>query len=84
MAEFTLTDKSLMLRAARILEGDAGVLESSHGPVWSATADGKTAKREFDRLLRDARDLRSLVRRFEALHPPIPVPVSSQNSIPNG
>ncbi len=81
MAEFTLTDKSLMLRAARILETDASVLEASHGPVWSATAEGPAAKREHDRLLRDARDLRTLCKRFEALHPPVRVPDESPDSI---
>ena len=72
--EFTLTDKTLMLRAARFLNAEAAVLEASHGPVWVATQEGIVAKKQFDRLLRDARDMKTLVRRLEALHPPVAAP----------
>ena len=74
--EFTLTDKALMLRAARFMVEEAAVLAQSHGPVWAATADGVVAKRQHDRLLRDARDLRALVKRFVELHPPVAVPAA--------
>ena len=72
--EFTLTDKALMLRAARHLAEAAAIEERSYGPVWASTAGGVAAKKVFDRLLRDARDMRALVKRLEALHPPAPVP----------
>ena len=71
--DFTLTDKALMLRAARLMVEVAQVEAASHGPVWSATPDGRVAKRRYDRLLRDARDLRALTKRFEVLHPPVAV-----------
>ena len=72
--EFTLTDKALMLRAARILKEDALALEREYGPVWVATPEGQEGKRVYDRLLRDVRDLKALVKRLEVLHPPVPSP----------
>lgn len=60
---FTTIDKALLMRAARHLETRARNLEVSNLP-WGATPEGKVAKREYDRLKRDARDLRSLGQRL--------------------
>lgn len=65
MTTFTSIDKALLLRAARHLEERALNLEVSNSP-WGATPEGKIAKRVFDRLKRDARDLRSLAKRLQA------------------
>jgi hypothetical protein len=73
---FTKTDKTLVDRAARIVHDQAVIEEKMHGPVWSATAEGKDAKRRYDRLLRDERDLRMLARRLEKLVPAAAVPAS--------
>lgn len=63
---FTNTDKSLLLRAARLLLEDATKLESTHGSNWVASKESKAAKAEYDRLHRDARDIKKLVKRLEA------------------
>lgn len=68
-AVFTRTDKALIDRAARLVLDQAKIEENLHGPVWAATAEGKDAKRRFDRLQRDARDLRALARRLEKAMP---------------
>lgn len=62
---FTKTDKALLDRVARLVRDEARVLEAQHGPAWAATKAGQEAKREYDRLQRDERDLRALARRFE-------------------
>lgn len=62
---FTKTDKTLLDRAARFLHDQACVEEANYGPVWAATQEGKEAKKRFDRLLRDERDLRTLGKRLE-------------------
>ena len=63
---FTKTDKTLLDRAARIIHDHAVVEESTHGqPTWAASELGKEAKKRYDRLLRDERDLRALAKRLE-------------------
>lgn len=61
---FTLADKGLLDRAARLLLEQAAAIENSYGkPAWV----GEQARKEklvFDRLQRDARDLRSLAKRL--------------------
>lgn len=61
---FTLADKGLLDRAARLLLEQAAAIEFSYGkPAWV----GEEARKEklvFDRLQRDARDLRSLAKRL--------------------
>ena len=60
---FTKTDKALLDRTALLLTKKAAGIQSIH-PVWGATADSKKSKLEYDRLLRDARDLRALAKRM--------------------
>lgn len=57
---FTTIDKALLMRTARHLEQVAGKLEA-YMP-W--TAETRAAKLEYDRLKRDARDLRALGQRL--------------------
>ena len=71
---FTGTDKSLLMRAARLLLDQASTLERSYGQNWAADPDHRAAKLEFDRLHRDARDLRALAHRYEALVGPLKKP----------
>ena len=70
-AVFTRTDKALIDRAARHLKDTARELQRSTGPVWSATDGGKKAKRVYDRLMRDERDLRVLGKRLEKAAPAV-------------
>ncbi len=60
---FTMTDKSLLDRAALRTTVAANCIKSCH-PIWGATADSKKAKREYDRLMRDAHDMRALAKRM--------------------
>lgn len=62
---FTKTDKALLDRAARHLQSRAKSLVKLHEGHWSLTKEAKAAKLEFDRLLRDERDLRALARLLE-------------------
>lgn len=63
---FTLTDKTLLMRAGRLLAEQAHVLKADHGLAgWGGSAESKEAKRQHDRLLRDERDLRELAKRLE-------------------
>lgn len=62
---FSGLDKSLLQRAARLLEQQAMVLRKST-IVDGGWVGAKAAKREFDALMRDARDLRSVVKRLAA------------------
>ncbi len=67
---FTKTDKTLLDRAARIIHNQAVVEENSYkGDTWAATETGKEAKKRYDRLLRDERDLRALAKRLEKAMP---------------
>ncbi len=64
MLVFTGPDKALLDRAARMMEASAKALR------WEAIEDSKkrkTAKLEYDRLLRDAHDLRSLGVRLKSV-----------------
>lgn len=66
---FTTTNKALMQRAARNMTEQAAVLKNSYGQNWAASKEAKVAKRQYDRLLRDARDLRELA---DALYTGLP------------
>lgn len=77
MVVFTKTDKALLDRSARHLHETAIELQRSEGPVWSATESGKKAKKVFDRLLRDERDLRELAKRLEETLPTLVYPAGS-------
>lgn len=61
---FTGTDKALLDRAARLLDGEAKGL---HWDLLTNLKARRTAKLEFDRLTRDARDLRALGKRIAAV-----------------
>jgi hypothetical protein len=62
---FTLTDKALLDRAARMINGSAKELRVEYeGSGWATTEAGRKAKQEYDRLLRDERDMRSLGKRL--------------------
>ena len=62
---FTLTDKTLLDRAARMINASAKALRLEHEAAgWASTEAGKKAKAEYDRLLRDERDMRSLGKRL--------------------
>lgn len=71
---FTGTDKALLLRAGRLLLEQAQTLENSHGQNWAANSESREAKAEFDRLHRDARDLKALAKRYEKLVGPLTKP----------
>lgn len=60
---FAKTDKALLDRTALRIDKAAKAIQSVH-PVWGANADSKKAKLEYDRLMRDARDLRALGKRL--------------------
>ena len=62
---FSGIDKALLQRAARLLEIQARSIElvKTDGGGWAGARD---AKRAFDALMRDARDLRAVVKRFAA------------------
>lgn len=60
---FTKTDKALLDRTARRITLSANAIQATH-PVWGATEDSKKAKLEYDRLQRDARDLRQMAKRL--------------------
>lgn len=58
-------DRALMQRAARLIEGQAAQLETVYGLNWAADQTTRQAKLEHDRLRRDARDMRALVKRLQ-------------------
>ncbi len=70
---FTMTDKALLDRAALRTTKAANVIKSVH-PIWGASKDSKTAKREYDRLMRDAHDMRALAKRFTPPKVKVPQP----------
>ena len=65
---FTLTDKTLLDRVARMVkEMHREHLQSQCPPAgWGANEKSKAAKLVYDRLVRDERDLRALGKRMMA------------------
>ena len=62
---FTLTDKTLIDRAARLLNEQAAALRNGYGQNgWSGDEESRKQKLVYDRLLRDERDLRALAKRL--------------------
>ena len=62
---FTNTDKALLNRGARYLKGEAAKLEKAYGQQsWGADKQCRKAKLEYDRQMRDARDLDALATRL--------------------
>ena len=73
---FTLTDKTLLDRAARMINAAAKELRLQYEAAgWASTEAGRKAKQEYDRLLRDERDMRALGKRlclhFEVARAPL-------------
>jgi hypothetical protein len=58
-------DINLINRAVRHIQAMANQLSIQFGAHWSADANAKLAKRRFDVLLRDKRDLIALRKRLE-------------------
>lgn len=56
----TVADRNLMARVGRILRDRAAELEAEHGANWAASPESRQAKRLFDRLHREERDLAAL------------------------
>lgn len=81
MAEFSRVDRNLLLRVGKHLADAAQLEENGYGQNWGASAEARDAKRRFDRLHRDRRDLDALRKRLEAAHPdslsPAPAPAPS-------
>lgn len=60
---FTLVDKTLLDRAARLVNDKARTLRQAHQKPdtgWNGSKEDRAAKEVYDRLLRDERDLRLL------------------------
>lgn len=62
--EFTRVDRNLMLRVGLWLRKQAENLERQHGANWAASPEAKQAKRDYDRLRREERDLYALRQRL--------------------
>lgn len=78
---FTRVDRNLLVRIGKQLAEDAQTEENGYGNNWGGSADAREAKRRFDRLQRDRRDLEALRKRLEASFPestaPAPVEAAS-------
>lgn len=63
---FTLTDKTLLDRVARMVKEQHQTMLARDCPAagWGATEESRKAKLVFDRLVRDERDLRALGKRM--------------------
>lgn len=71
MLEFTKEDRNLLNRVSRTLRATAQLEANGYGPNWGASAEGREAKRRYDRILRDERDLTALRKRLEAQMVPL-------------
>ena len=67
---FTRTDRALLIRIGGHLREAAQTEFNGYGNNWGASADSREAKKTYDRLLRDERDLEALRKRLEAEVPP--------------
>ena len=77
MVVFTKTDKTLLDRAARIVHNQAVIEETSYkGESWSTSEVGKEAKKRYDRLLRDERDLSANDKRLDKELPTVVYPAA--------
>ena len=63
---FTLTDKTLLDRVARMVKESHQAMLARDCPAagWGATEESRKAKLVFDRMVRDERDLRALGKRM--------------------
>ena len=67
---FTRTDRALLIRIGGHLREAAQTEFNGYGNDWGGSADSREAKKAYDRLLRDERDLEALRKRLEAQMPP--------------
>lgn len=67
---FTRTDRALLIRIGGHLREAAQTEFNGYGNNWGAGAEAREAKKRYDRLLRDERDLEALRKRLEAEVPP--------------
>lgn len=70
MAEFTRTDRALLIRVGVHLRSMADYEFTCYGQDWGADNVSRAAKSRYDRMLRDERDLEALRKRLEAQVPP--------------
>jgi hypothetical protein len=61
----TKLDIHLLTRVGKLLTDDAAMIEATETP-WTTDAFSKSAKRKYDRILREARDLAALRKRLQA------------------
>lgn len=81
MAEFTRVDRNLLLRVGKHLAAAAQLEENGYGQNWGASSDAREAKKRFDRLHRDRRDLDALRKRLEAAFPSATEPVGGAGDV---
>ena len=60
----TENDRNLLVRCARIVKSNAEALHATHSEAWPLGLKEKE-KRDHERLLREERDLRAMVKRLE-------------------
>ena len=58
-------DINLINRAIRHIRVMAAAIQGTNGPSWGPDAESKNAKRAYDRLMRDDRDMVALRKRLE-------------------
>mgnify|MGYP001614681918 CR=1 FL=1 len=68
----TRTDRALIIRVGVHLRTAAQLEFNGYGQNWGADAKAREAKKRYDRLRRDERDLEALRKRREAQVPPAP------------
>lgn len=61
----TEAECNLLVRAARIVHTNAAGSLALAGEDWSANPASRQAKRDYDRFLREERDIRALVARLK-------------------
>lgn len=63
---FTKADRNLLVRVTRHVREAAETERNSYGtPAWGDSAESKQAKRRYDRMKRDERDVIALRKRLE-------------------
>lgn len=74
MKGFTGVDRALLQRSARSLEAKAHPLADE---IWDGSDASRARKLEYDRLMRDGRDLRALAKRLAGAPPAAPAPAGT-------
>lgn len=62
--QLSKADSNLLVRVEKIVRAQANQLEKQHGANWAATAEARQAKRDHDRLRREAHDLAAMRQRL--------------------